>query len=150
MRATMGTLVVIAVTATLSACALEEDVTASGELVLLRDPDATLAQASPSGCHRGDFCAYSLVAEQGRLLLRAPGNWSGSISDVGSIFNNGVPFPGADHVQLDWNINGLGWTRCIHYNPGPGVYNIDFVGIQVVRVRWRGECGPGEDQSHRR
>lgn len=156
--AMMGTLVATAVACTLSACALEDNAAESGQIVrdtgseqqALGDLGARPAEASPRGCSRGDFCAYSAEGEQGSLLLAVAGNWSGSISGVGSVFNNGVPFPGADHIQLDWNFGGVGWTQCVHYNPGPGQYKIDFVGVQIVRARWRGECGAGEDVSHRR
>lgn len=97
-------------------------------------------EASPPGCNRGAFCAYRGMDQTGTLLLETQGNWSGSISGVRSVFNNGVPWPGADHIQLDWNFNGSRWTECIHYNPGPGEYKINFVGVQIVRARWRGEC----------
>jgi hypothetical protein len=57
----------------------------------------------------------------GPPLVSTPGNWWGMTPGVGSVFNNGVPYPGADHIQL-----AFGWPDgtvqevCIHYSPGPG------------------------------
>lgn len=103
------------------------------------------AEPDPPGCPKGYFCAYSGTNQTGTRLLRTWGNWSGRISGVQSVFNNGLPCGGCDHVQLNWEYLGNGWTRCIHYNPGPGQYKINFVGVTITRVVWRGECGPGED-----
>ncbi|WP_349636874.1 hypothetical protein [Streptomyces sp. 549] len=73
-------------------------------------------------------------------MVRSAGGWSGSAA-VGSVFNNGVPYPGADHIQLTWTYNGSTWTRCLHYNPGPGQYKINFTsGVVIKSARWRGEC----------
>lgn len=106
------------------------------------------AAAAPSGCDRGAFCAYTGYGGTGVLVLERQGNWSGSVGGVAHVFNNGRPFPGADHVQFDWLWpDGTPDTLCIHYSPGPGTFAWDFdpAGIRATRVRWRGECGPGED-----
>ncbi|MFZ4151552.1 peptidase inhibitor family I36 protein [Streptomyces pseudogriseolus] len=57
------------------------------------------AEPNPPRCPKGYFCAYSGPNQTGTLLLRVEGNWSGNLG-VGSIFNNGVVHPGADHVDV--------------------------------------------------
>jgi hypothetical protein len=37
-------------------------------------------------------------------------------------FNNGVPYPGADHVDVTSYPGGQPSTDCFHHNPGPGRY----------------------------
>lgn len=106
------------------------------------------AAVAPPGCNSGAFCANSGFSGTGSLLLEVQGNFSGSVPGVASVFNNGVKFPGADHVQLDWVwFDGTTSSRCLHYNPGPGVFAVNFnpAPIRITRVRWRGECGANED-----
>lgn len=98
------------------------------------------AEPNPPGCGKGNFCAYTGQNQTGTLVVRSPGNWSGSAA-VRSVFNNGVVYPGADHIQLTWTYNGNTWSRCLHYNPGPGQYKINFVsGVVIKSATWRGEC----------
>lgn len=107
--------------------------------VLATAPTAS-AEASPPGCAKGYFCAYSGANQTGRLLLAVPGNWSGNLA-VGSIFNNGVRYPGADHVDVTSYLGGQPSTDCFHYNPGPGRYKANAEpGLTITRVVWRGEC----------
>ncbi|MEU4328999.1 hypothetical protein [Nonomuraea dietziae] len=61
------------------------------------------------------------------------------------LFNNGYRYPGADHVDVTFYRaqDGSGpYTRCVHYYPGPGEYYIYTPNdpVEIVRVRWRGEC----------
>ncbi|MFS8197492.1 peptidase inhibitor family I36 protein [Streptomyces sp. CWNU-52B] len=98
------------------------------------------AEANPAGCGKGYFCAYSGANQSGQLVLKVAGNWSGSVA-VGSIFNNGVVFPGADHVDVTSFVGGQPSTDCFHYNPGPGRYKANAeAGLTITRVVWRGEC----------
>ena len=107
--------------------------------VLAVAPTAS-AEANPPGCGTGYFCAYSGADQSGRLLLRVAGNWSGNLA-VGSIFNNGVAYPGADHVDVTSYLNGQPSTDCFHYHPGPGRYKANAeAGLRITRVVWRGEC----------
>jgi peptidase inhibitor family I36 len=107
--------------------------------VLAIAPTAS-AEANPPGCGKGYFCAYSGPNQTGRLVLKVAGNWSGNLG-VGSIFNNGVAFPGADHVDVTSYLGGQPSTDCFHYNPGPGKYKANGeAGITITRVVWRGEC----------
>ncbi|MDF3140567.1 MULTISPECIES: peptidase inhibitor family I36 protein [unclassified Streptomyces] len=107
--------------------------------VLAVAPTAS-AEPNPPGCAKGNFCAYSGANQTGRLLLAVEGNWSGNLA-VGSIFNNGVAFPGADHVDVTSFLGGQPSTDCFHYNPGPGRYKANAEpGLTITRVVWRGEC----------
>jgi len=103
---------------------------------------------APPGCRPGDFCGTSGFSGSGTLLIRVPGESTQHFAGVFSIFNNGNKLPGLDHVQLDWtNRNGTRASKCVHYNPGPGVFAVNFLDgpITVTRIHWRGECGPNED-----
>ncbi|MFE5918008.1 peptidase inhibitor family I36 protein [Streptomyces sp. NPDC056468] len=107
--------------------------------VLALAPSAS-AEANPPGCGKGYFCAYSGANQTGRLVLKVAGNWSGNLA-VGSIFNNGVVYPGADHVDVTSFLGGQPSTDCFHYNPGPGKYKANAEpGLTITRVVWRGEC----------
>jgi Peptidase inhibitor family I36 len=115
--------------------------TASGTRVTA----AQRLEPNPPGCARGYFCAYSGQNQTGRLLLATAGNWSGSIAGVKSVFNNGYPCTGCDHIQLTyyWPGNEFDYSDCIHYNPGPGLYKLNYpgaAGVRIVSAVWRGEC----------
>jgi hypothetical protein len=98
------------------------------------------AEPSPAGCTKGYVCGYSGTHQRGWPALKARGNWSGRVA-VRSIFNNGQRQPGADHVQLEWLYRGKKWSACLHYNPGPGLYKLNFKpGVWITRSTWRGEC----------
>ncbi|MGW6914275.1 peptidase inhibitor family I36 protein [Kitasatospora sp. NPDC054939] len=107
---------------------------------LMASATAASAEPNPPGCPKGNFCAYSGENQTGSLLISTPGNWSGTVGGVRSVFNNGNPDPGADHIQLTWQYSGNTFGECIHYNPGPGNYKINFVGVTVKSATWRGEC----------
>ncbi|MGI3204226.1 hypothetical protein ACRJ4W_50910 [Streptomyces sp. GLT-R25] len=93
------------------------------------------------GARRSTFCAYSGENQTGQLVLKTKGNWSGNVA-IRSVFNNGVAFPGADHVDVTYTSpGGGGETACLHYNPGPGAYKVNAVaGVHITKVVWRGEC----------
>ncbi|GAA3883073.1 hypothetical protein GCM10023084_39960 [Streptomyces lacrimifluminis] len=101
------------------------------------------AVPDPPGCDKGNFCVYSGEWETGRLVLKSEGNWSGGVTGR-SIFNNGTPFPGFDHIQVDWRwADGIGGgsSVCLHYNPDPGAISMTFnKDVVFTKVTWRGEC----------
>ena len=98
------------------------------------------AEPDPPGCNQGNFCIYSGRNQTGTLLVEEDGDWSGSVRGQ-SIFNNGVPWPGADHIQVYWTFNGSSLSHCVHYNPGPGLYKLNWDSpVTFTRVVWRGEC----------
>ncbi|MFI9770200.1 peptidase inhibitor family I36 protein [Streptomyces sp. NPDC052415] len=107
--------------------------------VLGAAPTASAAEVPPPGCDKGYFCIYSGDSGTGQLVLKSDGNWSGSVTGR-SIFNNGAPLPGLDHIQVEWKSIGSG-SECVHYYPGPGHYGINFNHDAVItKVTWRGEC----------
>lgn len=98
------------------------------------------AEPNPPGCPKGYFCAYSEPDQRGTLLLATDRDWRGEIHDVGSVFNNGYVFPGADHIQLDYGYTTFTRTICLHYNPGPGEYKANIIYATIGSATWRGEC----------
>jgi hypothetical protein len=113
----------------------------------LEPSELNAGPGAPAGCRAGDFCGTSGLVGTGTLLFRIPGDSTQRFSGVRWVMNNGNPQPGVDHVQVDWiRSNGTRDTTCLHYNPGPGVFTLNFTSpVTITRIRWRGECGPGED-----
>lgn len=107
-------------------------------------PAAANAEPSPPNCPPGNFCAYSGQNQTGTLLLKVGSNWTGTVTAVHSVFNNGTYWPGADHISLTYYdpLTGTyGSVPCLHYNPGPGTYKLNFPWSRTLTsVTWRGEC----------
>jgi len=98
------------------------------------------AEPNPAGCGKGSFCIYAGEYSTGQLVLKSGGNWSGRVTGR-SIFNNGTPLPGLDHIQVEFEIDGDAESTCLHYNPGPGDYGLNsFHPLVFTKVTWRGEC----------
>jgi hypothetical protein len=100
------------------------------------------AVPNPPGCEKGNFCIYSGPESTGQLVLKSTGNWSGRVTGR-SILNNGTPFPGFDHIQVDiiYPDTGSSDTTCLHYNPGPGAIGLTHhSNLIFTKVTWRGEC----------
>ncbi|MFG3250303.1 hypothetical protein [Streptomyces sp. NPDC048187] len=98
------------------------------------------AEADPPGCGKEFFCIYAGEGQTGQLLVKSQHSWTGSVSGR-SVFNNGIPYPDADHIQLTWTYQGATYGQCLHYNPGPGTYKLDFAeGVTFTSAKWRGEC----------
>jgi hypothetical protein len=104
------------------------------------------AEADPPGCPKGSFCIYPSLDQGGAPEVASEVNWEAPVgfSPIGdsSVFNNGTPLPGADHIQLDMiSASGQRVSTCFHYNPGPGRYKANFpAGTTYLRAVWRGEC----------
>lgn len=118
-----------------------------GSLAEISQGDTPVAQAvrvpPPPGCADGAFCAYAGVDFTGARLLATQGPWQGSIGNVKSVFNNGRRDQNRDHIRLVffWNGTGLLDEACIHYNPGPGAFWINYPGgVRIMEAHWRGEC----------
>lgn len=107
--------------------------------VMITAPSAN-AEPNPPGCPKGYFCAYSEPDQGGTLLMKTAGDWSGEIHHVGSVFNNGYVFPGADHIDLSYGYTTSVRHICLHYNPGPGQYKANIIYATIGTVKWRGEC----------
>ncbi|GAA3020467.1 hypothetical protein GCM10020229_34580 [Kitasatospora albolonga] len=107
--------------------------------VLVAAPTAS-AEPNPADCPKGYFCAWEGPDQTGRQVVRTAGNWTGW-AWYQSYFNNGYVSPGADHVDLHYNWQGLDGSFCVHYNPGPGNYKGSVSpGVVITGVVWRGEC----------
>ncbi|MFC4585701.1 hypothetical protein [Sphaerisporangium corydalis] len=96
----------------------------------------------PPGCQRGYFCTSG--GPDSPTSWSTAVNWSGRTIGI-FLFNNGFRSPGVDHVDVTYYRaqDGSGpYTRCIHYYPGPGQYYVYTPNdpVEIVRVRWRGEC----------
>jgi hypothetical protein len=102
---------------------------------------AANAEPSPPGCPKEYFCAWGGPDRTGQIVVRTRGNWDGG-AYFQSYFNNGVRFPGADHVDVYSSHEGSDDPPfCVHYNPGPGRYSGNIgAGAFIMHVRWRGEC----------
>ncbi|MCS0606464.1 hypothetical protein NX794_35440 [Streptomyces sp. LP11] len=107
--------------------------------VIALAPSAS-AEPNPPGCDKEFFCIYAGEGQTGQLLVKSQHSWYGSVSGR-SVFNNGIPYPNADHIELTWTYNGGTYEQCMHYNPGPGDYKLDFTeGVTFTKAVWRGEC----------
>ncbi|QOV36760.1 peptidase inhibitor family I36 protein [Streptomyces ferrugineus] len=91
-----------------------------------------------AACPRGAFCMYTGANQTGTMYARYS-NWSGTISGIKSVYNNGNPQPGYDHVNFTWQYNGNTFTKCFHY-PFDTPYKTNYVGVTAKKVVWRGEC----------
>lgn len=117
----------------------------------------TPATASPAAdtCVPGEAC---IVTWNGVVVYSNAGGAYPYISlpNGGYVWNNGVRYPGLDHIQLyTYDPDpGVTWTICLHYGRQPvfvwpnqtagGVEPGDF----VIGWFWRGEC-QGDDHWRR-
>ncbi|MEV0528713.1 peptidase inhibitor family I36 protein [Streptomyces sp. NPDC050439] len=97
-----------------------------------RDTGATAA------CPPGAFCMYTGPNQTGTMYPKYS-NWSGTLNGIRSVYNNGNPQPGYDHVTFTWQYNGNTFSKCFHYPPD-SPYKTNYVGVTGKRVTWRGEC----------
>lgn len=104
------------------------------------------AEPDPPGCPKGSFCIYPDVDQRGAPEVASEVDWEEPVGfspiSASSVFNNGRPLPGADHIQLEWiSAYGQRLSTCFHYNPGPGRYKTNFApGTTFLSAVWRGEC----------
>ncbi|NUP44246.1 MAG: hypothetical protein HOY76_46300 [Streptomyces sp.] len=111
--------------------------------VLVSSPaaSATTAAYDPPACPKEYFCIWASNGFGGNdVVVKTKTNWEGRAVG-GWAFNNGTPSPGYDHVQLYWYFEGQSFQRCLHYNPGPGEYQLSFPSkATFYKIVWRGEC----------
>ncbi len=122
----------------------------------------TVALAPPAGatdysCDYGDVCV--LLWDGGNVVYDSPhGLWEPMDSGADSfvLWNNGMPWWGADHIQATFttaNVPGYWWT-CLHYGPLQYQNAGQPTAIQLPRrttlwsLSWRGECAPEEEGYH--
>ncbi|WNF27778.1 peptidase inhibitor family I36 protein [Streptomyces sp. C11-1] len=91
-----------------------------------------------AACPKGAFCMYTGSNQTGTMYPKY-GNWSGTINGIKSVYNNGSPQPGYDHVTFTWQYKGRTFSKCFHY-PFDVPYKTNYVGVTAKKVVWRGEC----------
>ncbi|NIK55906.1 hypothetical protein [Kribbella shirazensis] len=120
---------------------------------------ATAPTANAATCNSGSACVYWSNADGGSVLkYQNAGNATISLPTGvygGWVRNNGVRYPGADHITVTTRLGTVRWAICLHYGalnftPGSGVNTAARLeaGEVVTGWRWRGECAPGEDRWH--
>lgn len=116
----------------------------------------TAQPASAATCNAGSACFYwSNANGTSTLRYQNAGNWHGQLhpGERGAwVWNNGVRYPGADHITLTTSWNGTRWRICLHY--GAANFNLGSGATTAARIAqgeivtgwtWRGECRAGED-----
>jgi hypothetical protein len=112
---------------------------------------AATEAASGVPCSPGYAC---VLDASGLVIYRSAGN-TGTISVTpggsgGHVWNNGVRYPGLDHIQLSTRSGSTRLTICLHYGP-KNLHQPDPTlgtltgGETVTGWRWRGECVGNED-----
>lgn len=115
---------------------------------------ADTGEAVADTCVPGEAC---IVDAYGNVVYSNAGN-TGPIwiapAGGGYVWNNGVRYPGLDHIQLYTSYGGTTLTICLHYGRSPVFVQPDptagalFDGEAVTSWRWRGECIGDEDEWH--
>ncbi|MEV0791488.1 hypothetical protein [Kribbella sp. NPDC050459] len=117
---------------------------------------ATAPTASAATCNAGSACVYQTLSNgSSSLRYQNAGNATISLTTGpygGWVWNNGVRYPGADHITLTTTYGGYRWRICLHYGPADqnqGTGKTTAAALQPGEVvtgwRWRGECASGED-----
>jgi hypothetical protein len=110
---------------------------------------------APPNCEPGYAC---IVNGSGHVVYKNAGNANNlnyTPDGGGYVWNNGVRYPGLDHIQLYTTIGTSRYTICLHYGREPvfaqpePTAGILVSGETVTSWRWRGECIGDEDTWHR-
>ncbi|MEU6248003.1 hypothetical protein [Glycomyces sp. NPDC047010] len=98
--------------------------------------------AAADTCVRGEFCVYDA---DGDLVYSNPGNVSGTLGPFpggGSVRNNGVADPGADHLKYTvTRSDGSSYGQCLHF-PGDDTPTTGAIpnNGRVGNFRWVNAC----------
>lgn len=99
------------------------------------------ASAAPADCPRGYVCVWNNDVAWGAPTWMSQGNLYNLHSEHGMyILNNGVRFPGADHIRFNLTAQAGGnFQGCLHYPNDP---NVDiFLGpVTLHSAEWGPEC----------
>lgn len=118
-------------------------------------PVAGAATLAPPNCEPGYAC---IVNGSGSVVYKNAGNVNNfyyAPDGGGYVWNNGVRYPGLDHIQLYTIIGDRRYTICLHYGREPvfvqpePTAGVLVPGEAVTSWRWRGECIGDEDTWHR-
>ncbi|MEV0244507.1 peptidase inhibitor family I36 protein [Streptomyces sp. NPDC050674] len=99
------------------------------------------ASAAPEDCPREYVCVWNNSVAYGPPTWKSTGNLYNLYSEHGMyILNNGVRFPGADHIHFNLTAQAGGNFRgCLHYPNDPNVDS--FLGpVTLHSAVWGGEC----------
>jgi hypothetical protein len=98
------------------------------------------AAAAPEDCPRGYVCVWNNDVAWGQPTWKSEGNLYNLHSEHGMvIINNGVRFPGADHIRFSVTAYGDNITGCLHYPNDPN--RDSFLGpVTLHSAVWGGEC----------
>ncbi|MDH2392546.1 peptidase inhibitor family I36 protein [Streptomyces sp. HNM0663] len=103
---------------------------------------APSAHAAKSDCPREYVCVWNNTSYSGKPTWKSKGNLANLKSSGGlSIFNNGVRYPGADHIwwKVTWS-NGQTASGCLHYPPDSGNSITVSGSVTLNHAKWGGEC----------
>ncbi|MER5940410.1 peptidase inhibitor family I36 protein [Streptomyces sp. NPDC001928] len=103
---------------------------------------APSASAAKSDCPRENVCVWNNTSFSGPPTWRSTGNLYNKHSTNGlSIFNNGVRYPGADHIwwRATWS-TGQTSSGCLHYPPDAGNSFSLYGNVTLNSAVWGGEC----------
>lgn len=103
---------------------------------------APTASAAQSDCPRENVCIWNNTTFSGAPTWKSEGNLANLHGANGlSIFNNGVRYPGADHIwwRATWS-NGQTASGCLHYPPDSGTSFVLYGNVTLKSAVWGGEC----------
>ncbi|MER5745945.1 peptidase inhibitor family I36 protein [Streptomyces sp. NPDC002225] len=103
---------------------------------------APSASASTSQCPREYVCVWNNSSFSGAPTWKSKSNLSNLTSYNGlSIMNNGVSYPGADHIRykVTWS-NGQYASGCLHYPSDPNTMTVSGGKVTLNYANWGGEC----------
>ncbi|MBO8198399.1 peptidase inhibitor family I36 protein [Streptomyces smyrnaeus] len=96
-------------------------------------------------CPRSYVCVWDNTSFSGKPKWKSQGNLYDLKSYNGiSIFNNGVRYPGGDHIRYQYTYRhstSPHYKGCLHY-PGDSPTTAKSIGVTVILdyAKWGGEC----------
>ncbi|MGW0705455.1 peptidase inhibitor family I36 protein [Streptomyces sp. NPDC002643] len=103
---------------------------------------APTASAAPSDCPRSYVCVWDNMAADGLPRWKSQGNlYNMYLASSGTVINNGVAWPGADHIYVNFTrqSDGRVFNICLHYPPDTNRLSIAAAGT-INSATWGGEC----------
>ncbi|MEU6305586.1 hypothetical protein [Streptomyces chartreusis] len=116
-----------------------------GAAALLMTVGTAVASAPPasadvSDCPREYVCVWDNDVAWGAPRWKSTGNLYNLYSEHGMVIvNNGVHFPGADHIRFNVTSGGQNLQGCLHYPNDPN--RDSFIGaVTLNSAVWGPEC----------
>jgi hypothetical protein len=103
------------------------------------------ALTGKKACPRSYVCVWDNTSFSGKPRWKSQGNIGSHNSDNGiSIFNNGKPQTGADHIRYDYSYahsTSPHYRGCLHY-PGDSPTTTKSLdgAVRLSYAKWGGEC----------